>query len=480
MSEHDPFERELREVLDDLASAPAPEGLRARVGAIPQLEPSRTSGARSFLSARGNAFRVLSTLAAAAVIVVAGALIVTTLPGGGNRPGGHGGAASSPTKPAATPRQGTAQASATVGTVVVVPTPGSTAGVGTTPAPAGIPTGFQAASVTFVSTQEGWALGGVPCSSGTCASIIRTTDGGRTWTPQAAPSTPFAQAPQPGSGPGVGEIRFANALDGWAYAPDLWSTHDGGATWTRVAIPGLGSGSQIVALEAADGRAQAVAWDGSGSYRIATSVVGKDEWSLATVKVPVGAGPVPQIQLVLAGAGGWMVEVDRTVVGGARLANGTWTPWTPPCSNAMGTALLDAATPTDLVAECDGGQWGTPKDARQAGQHLYVSTDGGATFAQSKASVPLVVVSAISTPTPSTIVLAGSRGQSTPVGAIARSTNGGTTWSTVDLPSGWSVSYLGFTTPTQGVAIVDNGTASHLYMTYDGGASWSETASPAS
>ncbi len=479
MTEHDPFERDLRHVLDELAAVPAPDALRARVAAIPHLEPSgaRAGGISRFLTARGRAFRALSTLAAAAVILVAAALVVTTLPGGGATPGGDGGA-TLPTRPAATGSPASSAPAATAGTVVIVPTPLPSAAASSSPALPGTPSGFEAASVTFVSSEDGWALGSVSCgSSAPCAAIVKTTDGGRTWTQATAPQTALHRAPvQPGSGAGVSGIRFANASDGWAFGPDLWSTHDGGATWTQVTIPGMGAGTMVVALETSDGMVHAVAWNGSGSYRIASSPVGTDAWQLSSVQIPVGAGPVPQIQLVLSGSAGWAVEVDRVVVGGARLSGGTWRSWTPPCSNAMGPALLDAATPSDLVAECDGGIWGTPSDPLQNGQHLYVSTDGGLAFSRSTASVPFSNVDAIAEPTAGSIVLGGTRGQATSVGVIATSTDAGRTWASYDLPAGSVVQYIGFTTPAQGVAIVETGTATHLYMTYDGGTSWTETA----
>ena len=476
MSEHDPFEQDLREVMDGLASEPAPDELRARIAAIPRLEPAprRWGGIAGFFRARGGGIRALSTLAAAAVLVVAAALVIATLPGSGNRPGGQGGA------PAISPGGAAGSPAASSGSqVVVVTSPGPSSAPSASPMPAGVPAGFQAASVTFVSPSDGWALGTGSCGSSSCVAVVHTTDGGRTWTAVAAPAAAFQpMPPQPGSGAGVNGIRFASATDGWAFGPSLWATHDGGATWTQVSIPGLGSGAQVVALETSAGTVQAVVYDGNASYRIASSPIGSNSWQLSAVKVPVGAGPVPQIQLVLSGSSGWMVEVDRVVVGGARLTNGTWSSWTPPCATAMGPAIVAASTSTDLVAECDGGVWGTPQDAGQTGNHLYVSHDGGSAFTQSSSPVPLTEVGEVAAPANGTIVLAGSTGTS-PVPAIDTSTNGGASWTTFGLPAGASVTYLGFTTASQGVAIVQAGTQSHLYMTYDGGGTWSDVSGAA-
>jgi hypothetical protein len=60
-------------------------------------------------------------------------------------------------------------------------------------------------------------------------------------------------------------------------------------------------------------------------------------------------------------------------------------------------------------------------------------------------------------------------------GEIVASFNGGGSWATVFTGSGnTSISYIGFTTPTQGVAIEASLTdsAGPLLMTHDGGHTW--------
>ena len=49
------------------------------------------------------------------------------------------------------------------------------------------------------------------------------------------------------AGPGVTEVRFTDSSHGWVFGPALWSTSDGGATWTKEAPPG---GPQVLALAA--------------------------------------------------------------------------------------------------------------------------------------------------------------------------------------------------------------------------------------
>jgi photosystem II stability/assembly factor-like uncharacterized protein len=405
--------------------------------------------------------------AAALLILVAGVVIVA-------RPGGR----VLPTR--APVAIGTPAAVAAPSAVASAAVASSVAPSGASAAPSGgsAQAGFEPVSVTFVSSEEGWVLGMTPCAGGECTAILRTTDGGQTWTAVGAPATSISQGPlRPGSTPGIIGLRFADPRDGWAYGPDLWATHDGGSSWQRVTIPRLPASAVIVALEASAGTVTAVADDvagasSDGGVRIASSLVGSDAWTLSPTQVPLGAGPVSQAQLVLAGTAGWIMEVDRIVVGGARLVGGTWSAWTAPCSDAQGSAVLAASSPSDLVAACDGGLWGHPASPAEQGEHLYVSHDGGATFAETGGTVP-VQEPLLANPVRGTILVG--RGQ-----LLVASFDHGQTWRTVlDLTQPAFITYLGFTTASQVVAIADESTgttqrAGALYMTRDGGHTWAK------
>jgi len=332
------------------------------------------------------------------------------------------------------------------------------------PAAGPVPSAFQPASVTFVSAAEGWVLGTAPCSSAPCTSILRTTDGGHTWLGIPAPRTALSAAVSQNPGSGVSELRFANPEDGWAYGPDLWATHDGGATWQAVSLPGVPSGGTVMALEAAAGTVTAVVMDGDGHVRIESSPVGQDAWELSPLSIPIGAGPVPYAQLVLQGTSGWMIEVDRTVIGGARLIGGQWQSWTPPCLTGGGPVQLAASSPVALVADCSLGIWTGPP----LGDHLFVSGDGGTTFSEVGGAIP-GGGGAIASPSPSVVVVGGAD--------LVATFDGGQTWSTVygsPASNGPGFRLVGFTTPDQGVAIAGSpGQAATLLMTRDGGHSWS-------
>jgi hypothetical protein len=468
----DPFEEEVRRVLADEVPESAPERLVARVAAIPHaVRPGdawtgRVRGRLGSGLAAGPAFgfslrlAAVATVAAVAIVLVGGSFLLGRL-----APPSDVGGSPSARVVVPLPSVGPVGGSPSAGAVVPPPS------VGPSPlGPAGgpIPADFQPDSATFSSPDGGWLLGTATCAGAPCAAIVRTTDGGRTWASIPAPDTAFAADGTWGSG--VSGLRFADAVDGWAFGPDLWATHDGGATWHRVSLPGLSKNGQVMALETAAGVVHAVYFDGntSGLLTIATSPVGTDGWTVSPTTVELGAGPVPHPQLVLQGSAGWLVEVDRAVVAGARLVAGEWKPWQPPCLAVAGPATLAAASASDLVVACDEGLWATP-----TGVHVYVSSDGGATFTPAASKPPVFSIEGVAAPAPGIVFVAGSLSG---VGsAIVGSFDGGTTWTSVHVLQGAGSLDVSFTTADQGISISTTGDGrSDLLMTRDGGRTWSK------
>ena len=169
------------------------------------------------------------------------------------------------------------------------------------------------------------------------------------------------------------------------------------------------------------------------------------------------------------------------MVGGTRLDSaGQWLQWTsPPCARANGTAALAASSTSAVVAICAEGTWGPPGNlpagATFPSTWVFTSSDGGNSF-QPVGPLPAGVSPAsVASPAPSTIVGASLQPNGTGTsGALWASFNGGRTWQTVlGAPSvvGWSD--LGFTTLTQGVVIGMTQSGSTLYMTRNGGQTWS-------
>ena len=182
---------------------------------------------------------------------------------------------------------------------------------------------------------------------------------------------------------------------------------------------------------------------------------------------------MPRAQVVLHGTAGWMVIVNRTVVGGARLENGRWVSWKPPCDDAGTPLELAASIAPDLVAFCADGLW----NDRPTGERVYVSTDGGSSFRRVAASPPFRDASAVAAAAAQVWVAGGaeSSAQGGSQAVLFRTGDGGRTWKAVHREGEANWLELGFTSPEQGV-VISEGNVDRLLMTYDGGQTWSPVA----
>ncbi len=102
-----------------------------------------------------------------------------------------------------------------------------------------IPAGFIAQSISWVSPSDGWVLGTTQCGkSGNCpkSEVISTTNAGKTWRRIGVIPASIPRMGNPGTG--ITEIKFVTSKVGWAFAPDLFRTANGGKTWHPVTIPG--------------------------------------------------------------------------------------------------------------------------------------------------------------------------------------------------------------------------------------------------
>src|SRR5580698_4247087 len=164
----------------------------------------------------------------------------------------------------------------------------ATAPAAGTPAPSSVPgtPGFAVLSMTFVSDQQGWALGTVACGTGRCLSLLGTTDGGAAWRTLTAPTRAAGAVygTCPHGSPCVAQVRFATPLTGYAYGPSLFTTTDGGRTW--VPRPGV----NISSLEAAGGTVVRVVSGDNGCagqpYQVQWAPVGRAIWT------PLPAPPI--------------------------------------------------------------------------------------------------------------------------------------------------------------------------------------------
>jgi photosystem II stability/assembly factor-like uncharacterized protein len=298
----------------------------------------------------------------------------------------------------------------------------------------------DAVSASWVSPDHGWVLE----ADGT---VAETLDGGHTWRRMGTTIAPKG-----------GKIRFADASHGYQLdAASIYATDDGGAHWVLMHTP---IGAELFDLVVANGVVYVAAGNSNAQVVVWTAPVGGDHWTERETGIPIGAGPIPHTQLVFTGDAGWLLQVDRTVVGGAKLTGAVkWTPWTPPCADTGGGAYLAASSPDDLVASCTEGVWTGPSIKNG----VYFSHDGGQTFTRQGAPNSGAVAMANTT----TAIVPGQQG-------MQRTTDSGATWQGV-FDSPLTAADLGFTTATQGFVIFTNG---EMLMTYDGGATWQPVTLP--
>jgi photosystem II stability/assembly factor-like uncharacterized protein len=336
----------------------------------------------------------------------------------------------------------------------------------TTPAPVGppggpVPHGFRAGSVTYVSANDGWVLGTAPCPRSICTSVVRTRDGGRSWRGIPAPRIALGDH-------GVTRLRFGSERDGFAYGPKLAATHDGGATWHSVSLPG-----DVLALEMAHGVAFAVVATCDGVHqchdgRLYRAAATTDSWT--RVAAVADAGPPLLVHgatvRVATSRAETYPESDTSPVYVSPDSGGTWSSEPNPCARFRSLVLTDltAASGPEVAALCTGeGAAGSSDKA------VVVSTDRGQSWQVRDHSFSHGDGGLLAAASPTTYLLATQFAASW----LDRSTDGGRTFVTLASPRGdgqpWAD--LGFTTPAQGVVILD-GT---LYVTRDAGRTWRRT-----
>jgi len=243
-----------------------------------------------------------------------------------------------------------------------------------------VPANFQPSSVTFVDTDHAWVIGqaGTPghCADANpdfCTSIVRTDNTGKTWHGGPAPKTG-----PPSGAAGVSGIRFLDGVNGWAFGPELWVTHNSGNSWYQ--LPTLGQ--RVTDLETAGDRAFAVfamCTSPSGGYTagctrftLMTTTKDSDNWT------PVGAptngltngGVASSATIALTSTTGYLLAPDGSLFSGP--LDGTWQKiGTAPCQPGNGTssvgmlALVRSALPAVACSSPSGTQ-------------VYTSTDSGA------------------------------------------------------------------------------------------------------
>lgn len=350
------------------------------------------------------------------------------------------------------------------------------------------PPNFQPTSVTFVSPRIGWVIGQAgyrghcgPPDANICTSVARTDDAGHIWYGVKAPVTGPPQGPR-----GVGQIRFLDGINGWAFGPELWATHDAGQDWHQIPTSGL----RVTALETSNGRAFAVwarcsgtaagAGGGCTSFSLYSAAAGTDRWKPvrgATGLTASGAPAAARLVLTQAGVyllapGGELLTGPLTGTGMHPVTSGTAASCSPGAPHADGQptgALLASTGPdgTGLVLLCPGTRVGSVQQ-----KVLYYSADAGATWRLAGSAPPGGIATSLAGSPSGAVVLATTRG-------IDLSASPGAPWRAAGiaaLPGGFS--YVGMTTSRQGVAVPADVGLHEVWFSYDGGRRWQESAIP--
>ncbi|MHB8379374.1 MAG: beta propeller repeat protein [Acidimicrobiales bacterium] len=348
--------------------------------------------------------------------------------------------------------------------------------------------------------------------------VERTFNAGKSWTSIAlpAPLEKLASSTVSNDYPFVQlTIYFASSEDGWIYGaaqpgtsstgvyvtPDaeLWSTRDGGSTWSAIRVKSLGMKFNVLAVSAMKGQVYAIGWRTDQTFGLWQSSVATDSWKRVNTPTLFSAagGTSMEGALVFKGTGSWlMVGNDRGVTVSARLTrSGQWVKWTGPCSNVGSQFAVPVATSASTLADvCTIGGYagnvahGTPRNLKVQSTWIFTSRDGGLTF------VPSIRIGADNTsqwlnqllgfpasPSPGVIFVAKSieKGQ-TSIEHLYETESGGHTWfsvySTTSSVMNGTIQLVGVASPRLISAIVQvTATTSKLIVSTDGGMTWHQT-----
>ncbi len=440
--------------------------------------------------------------AAAAVVVIAAVAVVPQV---ASRLLQHG--AGPPSPAAAAGQSPTIRTSTRPAKPVPSPTPQPTV-----PVPSGpsqwatstgvpVPSRFQPTSITLIGPNVGAVIGQARCAAGQaglCTSLAATTaDGGSWYGGLTAPA-----APAPAGASGVSQLRFLNTQYGWAYGPELFATTNNAASWIRQQPP---DGMRVTDLETAGSRAFALFASCTGtsssyaadctSFSLYSSPEGSTSWQ--PVRVPDGyaamagrpAGQPASASLVLAsgtttdpeaGAGYLLTPTGVLLTG--PLTAGAWTvaghipagcqvgtaqPGGQPADAQLATGSM--ASGPQLLLSCNVAA----STGAGAQIEIFSSLTDGRTWKQAGVMRGAGTAKSLAAAAGDLAVLATSAG-------IEYSADGGAAWqqsafaSTSSAPAG-GFSYVGMTSALQGVAVPADAGLGEVFITANGGQTWTSS-----
>jgi len=331
-----------------------------------------------------------------------------------------------------------------------------------------VPAGFDPLSLASLGADELWVLGSVSCRrSQRCPVVVRTTDAGRS----------YSRIGAPGAGVEVGNelfkdlgIVFADASHGWIYGPGLFSTDDGGTSWTNLHVQGTvmdlaASNGELYALVCTRGLSACLDGVGmelmrapqrSGALR-AVRLPARLDWGSTlvlkgrTVIVMSGLGKLASVLMVSTDGGArFTVKASSCVPGLSGAIYGA----------LIGAGVLWESCPTGMQAEA----W------RSSDEGTTWQAAGHDQFTNGLEIGPLSTSTALLWPSPPTL-------------SLALTTDGGRRLRTVftgELPQpgrARQILWAGFATSSRAYLIAAPGQklyANQLWASSDGGVSWTE------
>ena len=300
-----------------------------------------------------------------------------------------------------------------------------------------VPAGFAVASVSTVSNGRLFALGRATCAAGPCAMVATSSDGGVTWSLRG--QLPGVSVDSRGSASGaltrspdtVSDVRFASDSIGWAFGAQVLRTSDGGRTWTPYAH---GGGAAVLDVET-DGTdvvlATAAACAGDACSGPVSVIRAPATASSASAAGDLG-GTLDTGPGVTAADIGWSAgKAVITVIGGTGLpaqlllTDGLHPVAVTGCTGTGAIRLIIPAAGTTLYALCQ-----PDSGAGHLGFGVVASAGGGATWTPVTPTGPVVAnaggVSVTASDASHLLVVSGGRADLH--GSMTVSSDGGRTW----------------------------------------------------